>query len=70
MDRKEFIRISGRWMILGLMTAFSAGLILKRRVSAAGECSISDPCSQCASLSSCNLPEAVKYRKDGKEKDF
>jgi hypothetical protein len=70
MDRKEFIRTSGRWMILSLITAFSAGLIVKRQISHGNACNISDPCSQCGSLSACNLPKALKFRKDEQEKDY
>jgi hypothetical protein len=70
MDRKEFIRISGRWMILSLVVVFGAGLIIKRRVSTGSTCNISDPCSKCGSLSSCNLPKAVKYKKNEQEKGF
>jgi hypothetical protein len=70
MDRKEFIRITGRWMILSLVAVFSAGLIIKRRVSTGNICSVSDPCSQCGSLSSCNLPKAVIFRKHEQEKSF
>jgi hypothetical protein len=66
MDRKEFIRISGRWIILGLLTVFTAGFILRRRVSPENTCNIPGQCSGCASLSSCNFPEAIKLRKDEK----
>jgi hypothetical protein len=68
MDRKEFIRITGRWMILSLVALFSAGLIIKQHVSTGNVCSVSTPCSQCGSLSSCNLPEAIKFRKNEQEK--
>jgi hypothetical protein len=70
MDRKEFIKTSGRWMILGVLTAFTGGLVLKRRISVNKDaCSISSGrCRECAILASCNLPEAVKLRNDEKEK--
>jgi hypothetical protein len=68
MNRKEFIRVSGRWMILSVVAAFSAGLILRRRISLENNCSISDHCRECVSVLSCNLPKAIKFRKDEKEK--
>jgi hypothetical protein len=68
MDRKEFIRISGRWIILSLLTVFTAGVILKRRVSPGNSCDLTGQCRGCSSLSSCNLPEAIKLRKDEEEK--
>jgi hypothetical protein len=68
MDRKEFIRTSGRLIILGFLTALSAAFILKRQVSVPKTCDKAGQCNGCASLLSCNLPEAVKLRKDEREK--
>jgi hypothetical protein len=68
MDRKEFIRDSGRWIILSLLTIFTAGFVLRRRISLEDTCSISGQCRGCSSLSYCNLPEAIKLRKDEEEK--
>jgi len=68
MDRKEFIRISGRWIILGVLTVFTAGVILERRVSLGNTCNLTGQCKGCAFLSSCKLPEAIKLRKDEEEK--
>jgi len=70
MDRKEFIRSSGRWMILGVLTVFTAGLVIRKKISAnIDTCIISSGrCRECDILYSCNLPEAVKFRKDEKEK--
>jgi len=70
MDRKEFIRNSGRWMILGALVVFTGGLATRNRISAKGDaCRItSGRCRGCAILTSCNLPDAVKYRNNEKDK--
>jgi hypothetical protein len=70
MDRKEFIRTSGRWMIFGIVTVFTAALIQRRQVSVSNNsCRISKgPCRDCAILASCTLPEAVKLKDDEKNK--
>jgi len=68
MNRKEFIRTSGRYIILVGLTVLTGGLALKNKVSANKKtCSISKgPCSECASFTSCTLPEAVKLKNDEK----
>jgi hypothetical protein len=70
MDRKEFIRTSGRWIILGGLIVFTGGLLLKNRISGnKNTCGNSTgPCRECASVASCTLPEAVKFRNDEKNK--
>jgi len=69
MERKEFIRISGRWLILGLIAVFTGGLVVKKQISTEkAACSKSTRCMDCTVLSSCTLPEAVKLRNDEKDK--
>jgi hypothetical protein len=70
MDRKDFIRVAGRWTILSMVAVFSAGLIMKRRISTGNTCNISSPCSNCGSLASCHLPKAVKFKNDEQKKEF
>jgi hypothetical protein len=68
MDRKEFIRTSGRWVILGALTFFTGGLVVSRRISGKrDECKVlSGGCRECSFLAKCTLPEAVKLRNNEK----
>jgi hypothetical protein len=70
MERKEFIRTSGRWVIFGVLAVITGGLILKKKVSVSGNaCDISNgPCRNCAVLATCTLPEAVKIKNHEKNK--
>jgi hypothetical protein len=67
MDRKEFIRISGRWLMLGLLGIFSGALFYRHQVRSASGCHIADHCRHCRSLATCTLPEALKYKKNGEK---
>lgn len=70
MERKEFIRTSGRWLIFGVLAVVTGGLILKKKISVnKSACSISEgPCRECAVLATCTLPEAVKIKNNEKNK--
>jgi hypothetical protein len=70
MERKEFIRASGRWLIFGILAVVTGNLILKKKISGSkNTCSISKgPCRECAVLATCTLPEAVKIRNNEKNK--
>jgi hypothetical protein len=70
MDRKEFIRSSARWMIFGALVVLAGALAKRNRISTKKDaCRFSSGlCTDCASLSSCSLPEAVKFRNDEKIK--
>ena len=65
MNRKEFIRTSGRLLIIGGMAASSAYLLVNKKVSAT--CSVSPTCENCGKVSNCVNPE-VKEVRNGKEK--
>jgi hypothetical protein len=67
MDRKEFIRSSLRWSILGLLVVFSGVLFYRRQIIPKKRCHLADQCRYCGSLTICTLPEALKYRKNEEE---
>lgn len=66
MDRREFIRFSGRWLMFGLLVVFSGLLFYRRQIGSKNTCTIADYCRRCGSLTTCTLPEALKYRKNEK----
>jgi hypothetical protein len=70
MERKEFIRTSGRWMILGVLAFITGSLILRKKISVSeNACGISKgPCRDCAVLATCTLPEALKIKNNEKIK--
>jgi hypothetical protein len=70
MERKEFIRTSGRWVILGVLAVITGSLIIRKKISVSENvCGISKgPCRDCAFLATCTLPEAVKIKSHEKNK--
>lgn len=67
MDRKAFIRISGRWLMLGLLGVCSGVLFYRHQVRSENNCYSADHCRHCKSLAACTLPEALKYKKNGEK---
>lgn len=65
MKRKEFIKTTGRLLILGGITASTGYLLLNKKVSAS--CSVSPTCENCGKFQKCELPQAEEVR-NGKEK--
>ena len=65
MDRKKFILVFTRTMILVVITAMT-GLFIFRNNKGAGNssCEISSTCKNCKKLSSCNKQEAIEYTKN------
>jgi hypothetical protein len=67
MNRKEFIRISGRLLMLGLLGITSGTIFYRHQVRSGNGCNIADHCRHCRSLAICTLPEALKYKKNGEK---
>jgi len=66
MNRKDFFRTSGRFLILGGITASAGYLVLNNKVTA--NCSVSPTCNNCGKFSKCDLPQAQEIKKaDGQE---
>jgi len=60
MNRKEFFKQGGRWIILsgiGLMTAFLAA---NHKIVSAEECQVASQCKNCGKYGRCELPQAKK----------
>jgi hypothetical protein len=69
MNRNEFIRTSGRLVILGLIGVFTGGMIYRQRITLKKSCGLNVPCSHCRYVATCNLPEAVNDRENEKEEN-
>jgi hypothetical protein len=67
MNRKEFIRNSGRWVILGAIGIFTAYLATNKRIVKESECKVSTGCNNCNKFTKCSLPQADKQRNDGEK---
>jgi len=62
-SRRELLRGWARYVVLGALTGFSAGLLVRGAgASGRGRCSPSACCRQCPGFSQCNLPRAVSAR--------
>lgn len=64
MNRKEFIKTSGRLLILGGITASAGYLLVNNKVAAS--CSVSPTCKNCGKITNCENPD-VKEVRDGKK---
>ncbi|WP_297093909.1 hypothetical protein [uncultured Draconibacterium sp.] len=60
MKRKEFIRTTGRLLLLGGITASAGYLFVNKKVSAA--CSVSPTCKNCGKVTACINPEVKQER--------
>jgi len=60
MKRKEFIRTTGRLLLLGGITASTGYLFVNKKVSAS--CSVSPTCKNCGKVSACINPEVKEER--------
>jgi len=65
MNRKEFFRQSGRWIILSGIGLVTTILALEHKIVMAEECQESSSCKYCGKNKECNLPKA-KQQHDGK----
>ena len=65
MNRKDFFKQSGRWVILSGMGLFSAYLISNQKVVTSENCSVAPLCKNCGQFAQCTLPQANKIKSDG-----
>jgi hypothetical protein len=63
MNRKDFIKTTGRLLILGGITASTGYLVINKKVTAT--CSVSPTCKNCGIYDDCSEPE-VKEKRNGK----
>jgi hypothetical protein len=64
MNRKNFIKTTGRILILSGMAVSTGYLIVNNKVDTT--CSVAPTCSKCGKLKGCDLPQA-KEVKDGQK---
>lgn len=57
MNRKEFLHKVYRYGIIGILGVLTGFLLLKRKVTIAGECTENFACKNCNKYSKCTLPE-------------
>ena len=62
MNRKEFFKTGGRFLLLGGLTATVGYLVVNKKVSA--NCTVSPTCNNCGIYTNCVAPEV----KDEREK--
>jgi len=62
MDRRNFIRQIGRYVLLSAMAALGVFGIHKRKKVPAADCILTGYCKTCTGLASCSLPEAVREK--------
>jgi hypothetical protein len=65
MNRKEFFKESGRWVILSGIGLITTLLALDHKIVRAEECSESVQCKNCGKQKKCSLPKA-KQQLNGK----
>ncbi len=70
MTRLEFIRGTGRWLILIILLAAGGFLIESRRVTLRSYCKDDSNCAGCGLKRVCNPPEANKSKADEKEENI
>ena len=64
MNRKDFIKTGGRFILLGGIAASTGYLVINRQVKAT--CSVSPTCKNCGKLTNCEEP-GVKEERYGRE---
>jgi hypothetical protein len=62
MERREFMRKGGRFLLLGGMAAGSAYLVINGQVEKSATCKIASHCKGCSKLSACSDDQATDYR--------
>ncbi len=60
MNRKEFIKTTGRLLILGGIATSAGYLIANKKVTAI--CSVSPTCKSCGKISNCENPDVKMAR--------
>jgi len=61
MKRKEFIKTTGRLLLLGGITTSAGYLVVNKKVTAS--CAVSPTCENCGKFQKCELPQAEEVRK-------
>ena len=64
MNRKEFIKTTGRLLILGGITTSAGYLLVNKKITT--NCSVSPTCKTCDKISNCENPD-VKMERTGNE---
>jgi len=67
MNRKEFIKSTGRILILGAMAATTGYLVVNKKVDAT--CSVSSACQKCGQFAKCELPQALETKQNEKQQE-
>jgi hypothetical protein len=67
MTRIEFIRSSGRWLMVLLMMAAGGFLMASRRISLRGYCTADPNCAGCGLKRVCKSVKENKVKSDEKE---
>ena len=68
-NRRDLLRAIGRIFAFGCLAG--TGLFLTKRKSLSQQedaCGVLNPCTECAALNKCGLPQALAARQPGKEK--
>lgn len=66
MNRKDFFKQGGRWVILSGIGLLSAFLAYNQKIENPENCIDAPQCKNCRKLAQCKLPQANKERRDGK----
>lgn len=64
MDRRDFLNSLGRYTCLGILAGVSAVVVRRAGNQSAGNCSGNDLCTRCNLLAGCELPDAVKEKRE------
>ncbi len=67
MNRKDFLKTGSRVLLLAGLGVSTIYLVSNKQVKKKSECTINPACTSCSRFSGCNLPQAEKTRKNGKE---
>jgi heme A synthase len=65
MDRKIFIKTTGRILILSGLAAATGYLVETEKVDTA--CSVSPACQKCGQFAKCKLPKAMEARQNERQ---
>jgi hypothetical protein len=62
MNRRNFFKNSGRFLLLGGMAAGTAFLVVNGQVEPTGSCRVAAQCNGCSKLSGCSEDQAELHR--------
>ena len=66
-SRREMLRGTARWAILGTLGVLSGALLLRKAGrSTSQDCPRTIPCRNCSALARCNLPRALSEKRANK----